>query len=84
KRYIENNWETLGPKLQGKLWIWGADMDNFYLNPALRAFDGMIRQMKNPESDAVITFTPMVGHCAEYDNMEVLNKIAERWEKVNK
>ncbi|MBN1821836.1 MAG: hypothetical protein JW833_14035, partial [Prolixibacteraceae bacterium] len=84
KRYVENNWETLGPKLQGKLWIWGADMDNFYLNPALRAFDGMIRQMKNPESDAVITFTPMVGHCAEYDNMEVLNKIAERWEKVNK
>jgi len=82
RMYVENNWETLGPKLQGKLWIWGADMDNFYLNPALRKFDSMLKLLKNPESDATISFTPMVGHCAEYDHMEVMKMSVERWEKV--
>lgn len=82
KRYVENNWETLGPKLQGKLWIWMGDMDNFYLNPPMRSFDRMLKAQTNPESDAVVTFVPMTGHCQGYDPVEVLNMIAEKWAKV--
>ena len=75
KDYVETNWKTLGQKLQGKLWVWGADMDNFYLNPALRSFDKMLQKMENPKSDAVITFTPMARHCQEYSNKKVLLQI---------
>ncbi|WP_340111350.1 alpha/beta hydrolase-fold protein [Maribellus mangrovi] len=82
KRYVENNWETLGPKLQEKLWIWMGDMDNFYLNPPMRSFDRMLKEQTNPESDAVVTFVPMMGHCRGYDPMDVLNMIAEKWAKV--
>jgi len=82
KRYVENNWETLGPKLQGKLWIWMGDMDNFYLNPPMRSFDRMLKNQTNPESDATVTFVPMMGHCQGYDPQEVLNMIAEKWAKV--
>lgn len=32
---IEENWPTLGPKLQGKLHIIGGGWDTFYLEPAL-------------------------------------------------
>ena len=78
KDYVKNNWETLGPKIQGKIWIWGADMDNFYLNPALRAFDEMLKETENPKSDASIHFTPMVGHCAEYSDLKVLQQIADK------
>jgi hypothetical protein len=81
KQYVENNWETIGPKIQGKIWIWMGDMDNFYLNPALRAFDEMLQKMKNPESDVTIIFEPMQGHCNGYNERTVLSQIKERIQK---
>lgn len=75
KIYAKNNWTELGPKLQGKIYIWMGDMDNFYLNPATRAFNDYIKTTQNPKSDAVIEFTPMAGHCTEYSNKRVLLQI---------
>ena len=78
KLLTDSSWESLGPKIAGKIWIWGADMDNFYLNPALRSFEKMLQQKKNPKADAVITFTPMTGHCQEYNNKKVLMQIQSK------
>ena len=83
KNYVKTNWETLGPKLQGKIWAWTGDMDNFYLNPALRAFDEMLKTMENPKSDASLHFTPMKGHCAEYNEIKVIQQIVEKLEIKN-
>jgi len=83
KNHVESNWDELGPKIKGKLWIWGADMDNFYLNPALRSFDEMLQQMENPKSDAIITFTPMTRHCQEYGDKKVLMQIKSKLETIN-
>jgi hypothetical protein len=68
---------------QGKIWAWTGDMDNFYLNPALRAFDEMLKKMDNPKSDASINFTPMKGHCAEYDEIKVIQQIVDKLEMKN-
>jgi hypothetical protein len=76
--YCQENWETLGPKLQGKIFIWMGDMDHFYLNNATRAFADFISGTENPRSDAVIVFTPLAGHCSQYSDREVLMKIRER------
>lgn len=81
KKHVEKNWETLGPKIKGKIWIWGADMDNFYLNPALRAFQKMLEKQVNPKSDAQISFTPMAGHCQEYNHKKVLLQIKNKLEE---
>ncbi len=81
KHYVETNWETLGPKIQGKIWVWMGDMDNFYLNPAMRAFDAMLKRQTNPKSDASINFSPMQGHCSEYSHIKVLNQIKEKLEE---
>jgi len=78
KHYVKNNWNTLGPKIQGKIWVWGADMDNFYLNPALRSFHKMLQKQNNPKSDAQISFTPMAGHCQEFNHKKVLLQIKEK------
>lgn len=78
KHFVEKNWETLGPKIDGKIWIWMGDMDVFYLNPALRAFGEMLKKQKNPVSDAKIFFSPMKGHCAEYNHKKVLMQIEEK------
>lgn len=36
RKVLEKNWATLGPKLQGKIWIWTGDMDGLYSNVATR------------------------------------------------
>ncbi|SHE79695.1 Putative esterase [Mariniphaga anaerophila] len=79
KHYVEANWKKLGPKIRGKIWIWMGDMDNFYLNPAMRAFDKMLQKMENPKSDAIIQFSPMSGHCDGYNDRDVLMQINEKW-----
>ena len=78
KRFVENNWEKLGPKIEGKIWIWMGDMDNFYLNPAMRSFKNKLQEMENPKSDASINFSPMKGHCSGYNHKKVLLQIAEK------
>ncbi|MDD4107622.1 MAG: alpha/beta hydrolase-fold protein [Prolixibacteraceae bacterium] len=80
KYYLENNWAKVGPKIHGKIWIWMGDMDEFYLNTALRAFEEMLQVQDNPESDASINFSPMSGHCARYSHEKVLLQIAEKLE----
>ena len=82
KILLEENWEELGPKLQDKIYIWMGDMDNFYLNPATRAFDKFIKNTENPKSNAVIIFEPMKGHCSGFDPKAILEMMEERAEKV--
>lgn len=76
--YCRENWASLGPKIAGKIYIWMGDMDHFYLNNALRSFKKFIDTTSAPVSDAVIEFTPMAGHCAEYNHRTVLEKIQQR------
>jgi S-formylglutathione hydrolase FrmB len=83
KLFAEKNWPTLGPKLQGKIYIWMGDMDNFYLNVGTRGFDKFIKATTNPTSDAEIVFTPMKGHCENYSNKTVLLQVADRLKKIN-
>lgn len=82
--HCQQNWEVLGPKLQGKIFIWMGDMDHFYLNTATRSFAEFIAQTQNPASDAEIIFTPMEGHCSLYDHRTVLEKMQERLEKLKR
>lgn len=84
KHVVETNWETLGPKIQGKIWVWMGDMDEFYLNPAMRAFDEMLKKMQNPTSDAIIEFSPMSGHCSGYNDRKVLLQIDKKWKNLQK
>ena len=81
KLYAEKNWETLGPKIQGKVYIWMGDMDQFYLNTGTRAFAEFINGTENPKSDAVIEFEPMKGHCEGYNYGLTLKMIDEELKK---
>jgi hypothetical protein len=78
KNYVEKHWNTLGPKIKGKIYIWTGDMDQYYLNNAVRAFHNMLQQKENPPSDAIIRFSPMTGHCSEYNDKQVLMLMNEK------
>jgi enterochelin esterase-like enzyme len=78
KHYTETHWDTLGPKIQGKIHIWMGDRDEYYLNRAVHSFHHMLQNKENPESDAVIRFSPTAGHCDDYNDKDVLLMIRER------
>jgi S-formylglutathione hydrolase FrmB len=80
KLHLLDNWSEIGPKLQGKIWIWMGDMDNFILNPATRSFHEYLMTTQDPRSDAMVIFEPMKGHCWEYSHRKVLEMI---WDKLN-
>ena len=78
KKVLEKNWATLGPKLQGKIWIWTGDMDGLYSNVATRFLQKFIEKTENPKSDAVIRFTPMAGHTQEWSDKAVITMVAAK------
>jgi len=82
-QYSRDNWEKLGPAIQGKIYIWMGDMDNYYLNNSMRDFDAFYKSTKNPKSDANIEFSPMKGHCSNYSHKFVLEEIKKRVDALN-
>jgi hypothetical protein len=63
RKYTEDNWASLGPKVAGKLHIWMGDMDNFYLNNAMKLYEEMLSNQTQPISDAKFTWVDGAGHC---------------------
>lgn len=64
KRYdirliLENNWETLGPKLAGKIHIIVGDLDTFYLDGAVKSLKESLERLG---SDAQIEIIPGADH----------------------
>lgn len=84
KKALERSWSTLGPKLQGKIWIWTGDMDGLYSNVATRFLKDFLDKTENPKSDALISFTPMAGHCQEWNDKDVLHLITQRVSEMKK
>ena len=76
--YTQENWLELGPKIQGKIHIWMGDMDNYYLNNAMRDFDSYLMSTTNPKSDAEILFSPTCGHCENYSIRTYLEAIQKQ------
>ncbi len=82
-QFAKQNWTELGPKIQDKIFIQTGDMDEFYLNNAVRSFNRFLSQTQSPKSDAKIVFTPMKGHCWEYSHKRVLEQIQKRIKEIN-
>lgn len=54
--YLEKNWSWLGPKLVGKIHIFVGDMDNMYLNNAVRLVEEFLEKTENPYYAGVIKY----------------------------
>ena len=81
KIFLDENWDKLVPKLNGKIYIWMGDMDQFYLNMATRSFHEYLKSKENP-IHAKIEFGATQGHCAEFSNRTVLQQIADRLTEI--
>lgn len=56
---LERNWESLGPRLKGKLHVYAGELDTFYLEGAARRLKESLESLK---SDAQVVIVPGMPH----------------------
>ena len=63
-RYImERDWEKLGPDLQGKIFLYCGDMDNYYLNNAVKLTEDFLESTTNPYYSGEVDYGDGAEHC---------------------
>jgi hypothetical protein len=67
---LERDWQTLGPKLVGKLHITVGTRDNNYLDNAVRLLDDFLKNTNNPYYAGDIEYGPDQPHCFTGDARE--------------
>jgi len=60
---LQRDWQTLGPKLEGKLHIAVGDADTYFLNNAVHLLQNSLDATRNPHSDAQFQYGPGEPHC---------------------
>lgn len=80
RRVLEEGWPALGPKLQGKLHLWAADHDDYYLEGAVRRLHQFLSAANPPYQGAIIV-EPGV-HCdvgpGEREVMEEMGRVLDQ------
>ena len=77
-RYIlERDWETLGPKLEGKLHVMVGDMDNFHLNNAVYLLEDFLESTTNPYYNGMVDYGDRQEHCwnGDHDNPLYISRL---------
>ncbi|MBM3310118.1 MAG: hypothetical protein FJY80_01275 [Candidatus Aminicenantes bacterium] len=65
---LQRDWKTLGPKLQGKIYIYVGDMDNYYLNNAVYLVEAFLESTKDPYYAGDVDYGDRAEHCWNGDH----------------
>ena len=79
--YLKANWQTIGPKLVGKIHLYAGDMDNAYLNLGVVLMEKFLKETKEPYYDGEVKYGRGKGHCWMPRGAEVFKLFAEHLEK---
>lgn len=77
-RYIlQRDWNTLGPKVQGKIHIYCGDMDNYYLNNAVYLMEDFLKHTENPFYGGEIDYGDRAEHCwnGDHENPNYISRL---------
>lgn len=88
--YLRTNWETVGPKLDGKLHIAVGDMDSYYLDNAVYLLDEFLGSAQ-PRIDYSVEYGRRKPHCwtgysptgsgEDLSTIEFVQQVAEHFRK---
>ena len=70
---LERDWDTLWPKVRGKLHVFVGDMDTFYLNNAVYLFEAMLRGKGADPGDYEVGIGDRAEHCWNGDPAHINN-----------
>jgi hypothetical protein len=77
-RYLlEKNWEQIGTKLKGKLYIYVGDMDTYYLNNAVRRLEDFLEKTNDPYYDGIVEYGDGEPHCWGPRSAEIIKLFEE-------
>ena len=68
RHILERDWQTLGPKLEGKIHIYVGDMDNYYLNNAVYLMEDFLENTTDPYYGGEIEYGDRAEHCWNGDH----------------
>jgi hypothetical protein len=63
RQYLASNWETVGPKIDGKLHIAVGDMDTYYLDNAVYLMDDFLGSATSPRISYEVQYGRRKPHC---------------------
>jgi pimeloyl-ACP methyl ester carboxylesterase len=63
REVVVNNWDTLADKLAGRIHIYAADDDDYFLENAVQSFERATGELE-PPLDATFVYSNDAGHCA--------------------
>jgi len=63
RHILERDWETLGPKLVGKLHIFMGDMDTYFLDEATRLLEEFLEGTTDPYYEGSFEWGERAPHC---------------------
>jgi hypothetical protein len=61
--YMQRNWATLGPKIEGKLHLYTGDMDTFYLDKGVVLMQEWMKSTENPHYEGFFLYGDRKPHC---------------------
>ena len=80
---LERAWDTLAPKLRGRLNVWVGEMDDYFLEGAVHRLDAFLQD--RPSIDARIVYGANRGHCwTGISPAEMLREMAAQVERVGR
>ena len=81
---VEQNWQTLAPKLNGKLHIWVGEEDDYFLNNGVHLFDDFISQAE-PKFGGWIMYSRTGRHgWMPKNNAQIMKEMMQRFEQTVK
>jgi hypothetical protein len=63
RHIMERDWEKLGPDLKGKIFLYCGDMDNYYLNNAVKLTEEFLESTTNPYYEGEVDYGDGAEHC---------------------
>jgi hypothetical protein len=74
---LRRDWDTLGPKLEGKLHIYVGEMDNYYLNNAVYLTEEFLESTTSPYFGGVIEYGARDEHCwnGDHDQPNAISRL---------
>lgn len=74
RHIMERDWQTLAPKLKGKIHIFVGDMDNYYLNDAVYLTEDFLKNAK-PAYEGVVEYGDRAEHCWNGESPNALGRL---------
>ena len=77
RHILERDWETLGPRLEGKLHFYAGDMDNYYLNNAVYLAEDFLEKTENPYYGGEVDYGDRAEHCwnGDHENPNAVSRL---------